>query len=100
MSIEDAFEEGGGPLGDGPDRDFPDNVGTWPSKIRARMEKIYFHAGRGHLYKIVGYGFDSERERWMIMYRRVSVGGLTSGPVFSHLPEDFDRDGRFQEVKR
>jgi hypothetical protein len=36
----------------------------------------------------------------MLTYQRVSRGGLCSGPLFCHRPEDFEREGRFMQVKR
>lgn len=77
-----------------------DAAGKWPSSFTKHQDKVYFHAGTGHLYKIVGIVFQSEQDRWMMAYQRVTSGGLLKGPVFCHLPEDFEREGRFQEVKK
>lgn len=77
-----------------------DSSGKWPSSLTKYDGKTYFHAGSGHLYRIVGLVFQSEQDRWMLAYQRVSSGGLRTGPVFCHLPEDFEREGRFLEVKK
>lgn len=64
--------------------------------IRKAQGKIYVHLKRGHLYRVAGYGFDSERERWMLRYVRCNAA---SEIAYFHLPEDFFREGRFLEVK-
>lgn len=58
--------------------------------------KTYFHPKTGHLYRVSDVIFDSERERWLIMYNRIGDGGEVT---YAHLPEDFKREGRFMEVK-
>ena len=88
---EDAFEPGAGLES----RDFKDAEGKWPGPLRERIGRRYFHPGSGALYRVVGYAFDSQRERWMSLYQRESGGG-----VWAHLPEDFDREGRFLELKK
>lgn len=88
---DDAFDRGAGLE----KRDWADSRGVWPDKLRPRIGRRYFHPKSGGLYRVVGYSFDSERERWVLMYQRE-----TGGVVFSHLPEDFDREGRFLEVKK
>lgn len=60
--------------------------------------KKFFHPGTQHLYEIMGITFDAERERWMVRYARVNTLGDIIGIDFSHLPEDFGREGRFIEV--
>lgn len=91
MNWDEAFDEGSGLE----ERDFPDSKRVWPGKIRARIGRLHYHPTTGGLYRIVGFTFDSQRERWLILYRSES-----GGTVFSHLPEDFDREGRFLEVKK
>lgn len=77
-----------------------DKDGEWVSTVSKYVGKTYFHAGKGHLYRVVGVVFQAEDNRWEVLYRRVTHGGLLSGPLFSHRPEDFGRHGRFQEVKK
>lgn len=77
-----------------------DAAGKYPSDFTKYEGKVYFHSGRGHLYAVVGNVFHAEQNRWMIAYQRVSKGGMRIGPVFCHFPEDFEREGRFLEVKR
>lgn len=91
MNWDEAFEPGAGLE----KRDWADSAGRWAEPLRGRIGRRYFHPGTGSLYRVVGYVFDSQRERWMIMYQRESGGG-----VWAHLPEDFDREGRFLEVKK
>lgn len=62
--------------------------------------KFYFHPKTGGTYNIVGHGFDSERERWMVIYQKWDIKRADNvGELFFHLPEDFGREGRFVEVK-
>lgn len=88
-----------------------DASGRNASDIAKMSEKgaIYLHVGTQTLYKVVGVGWDSERDRWTIRYRAVNRDPDVScedewGPNtdfdFHHLPEDFFREGRFIEVKR
>ena len=63
------------------------------------LKKTYFHSKSGHLYTVTGVIFDAERGRWMLRYKQVNTEGETFGVEFSHLPEDFNREGRFLEVK-
>lgn len=78
---------------DGPDR-----------AIRDVQGKVYMHPGTGHLYRVQGYGWDAERNRWVIRYvatgfgKRDPDGG--NNIDYFHLPEDFFRPGRFLEVKQ
>ena len=77
-----------------------DAAGFFPSNFTKYENKVFFHPKTGSLYAVVGTIFQSETDRWMIAYQRVSKGGLRTGPVFCHLPEDFEREGRFMEVKK
>lgn len=77
-----------------------DSSGRWPSYFTKFEHRVFFHPKTGHLYAVVGVIFQSELDRWMIAYQRVTRGGLKTGPVFCHLPEDFEREGRFMEVKK
>lgn len=77
-----------------------DSADNWPSKLDKHVGKTYFHPGRGHLYEVVGIVHQAEDDRWELAYRRVSRGGLLSGQLFCHRPEDFLREGRFMEVKK
>ena len=84
----------------GGEQAFSDKNGIWPSKLGGMVDKTFFHPGRGHLYRVIGLVFQAEDDRWELLYRKVSHGGVLTGPVFSHRPEDFGREGRFLEVKR
>lgn len=77
-----------------------DSQRIWPSKLNAKIGKVYFHSGKGHLYEIIGISYQAEDDRWMLAYRQVTKGGLKTGPVFCHRPEDFEREGRFMEVMK
>jgi len=64
----------------------------------------WFHPKTGGLYFVEGFSFDGERERWMILYRKEQTDDCdnlddTDFP-FSHLPEDFFREGRFLQVMK
>ena len=59
--------------------------------------QIFVHMGNGTLYGIVGVSRDAQRDRWMIDYREYDIReGTYVGIRFSHLPEDFHREGRFK----
>ena len=60
----------------------------------------WFHPKTGKLYRVIGIGFDSERERWVIIYKPQSSDGTDAYEAvpFFHLPEDFHREGRFLRV--
>jgi len=61
----------------------------------------WFHPKTGGLYFIEGFSFDSERERWMIMYRPEQRDEDDNADFpFAHLPEDFFREGRFLQVTK
>jgi len=61
----------------------------------------WFHPKTGGLYFIEGFSFDSERERWMIMYRPEQRDDDDNADfLFAHLPEDFFREGRFLQVTK
>lgn len=77
-----------------------DSGGRYPSGLEKYVGKTYFHPKTGHLYMVVGTVFQSEDNRWEVAYMRISGGGLLRGPLFCHRPEDFDREGRFMEVKK
>ena len=77
-----------------------DKDGKWPSSLEKFVGKTYFHPGRGHLYEVVGIVHQAEDDRWEVAYRRVSRGGMLSGPLHTHRPEDFLHQGRFMEVKK
>lgn len=61
----------------------------------------WFHLKSGVIYVVTGFGYDSQRERWMISYQREvrddRDDGTTDFP-FHHLPEDFHSEGRFLRV--
>lgn len=77
-----------------------DSAGNWPSGLDKHVGKTFFHPGRGHLYEIVGIVHQAEDDRWELAYRRKTQGGLLVGPLHTHRPEDFFREGRFMEVKK
>lgn len=63
------------------------------------VNKHFFHPKTGGMYIAIGCVWDSERERWMIMYRKWDMKvGAPEGQVFVHLEEDFTREGRFLPV--
>lgn len=62
------------------------------------IDKTYFHPGTQHLYRVSGFGVDSERSLWLLHYRRL-IGGQREGLAFHHTISDFTREGRFIEVK-
>ena len=68
-----------------------------PTDLRG---KVFFHPGTGSLYKVTGHSFDAERERWMVNYVRTNADGDVFDQTYTHLPEDFRREGRFLEVKQ
>jgi hypothetical protein len=74
--------------------------GVWPSKLGRLVGEVFFHPKTGHLYRVDGMVFQSEDQRWMVAYRRISKGGLCTGPLFCHRLEDFEREGRFMLVKK
>lgn len=82
------------------EQNWSDSQQKWPSGLEKFHGKDYFHPGKGHLYVVVGTVYQSEDDRWMLAYRRKTTGGLLVGPVFMHRPEDFEREGRFLEVKK
>lgn len=77
-----------------------DSTEKWPSSLDKFVGKTFFHPGRGHLYVVVGIVYQSEDDRWMLAYRWKTQGGLLVGPLCTHRPEDFLREGRFLEVKK
>lgn len=77
-------------------RGWRDKSGKYPDDMNKYVGKTYFHPKTGHLYQVVGIVFQSEDEAWMLAYRRVN----DVGPVCTHRPEDFFREGRFLEVKK
>lgn len=77
-----------------------DSAGHWPSALDKHIGKTFFHPVRGHLYEVVGIVHQAEDDRWELAYRRVTRGGLLVGPLHTHRPEDFLREGRFMEVKK
>jgi hypothetical protein len=79
-----------------------DSKGIKPSQhLIQHVGRRYFHPKTGHIYIITGISFDSERELWMINYRNEESDGEENTDFdFSHLPEDFFREGRFLAVKR
>lgn len=77
-----------------------DSTEKWPSSLDKFVGKMFFHPGSGHLYEVVGIVYQSEDDRWELAYRRKSSGGLMTGPLCCHRPEDFLREGRFMEVKK
>jgi len=78
-----------------------DVKGVKPSQHLLQMVgKRYFHPKTGHIYIVKGFSFDSERGLWMINYRNEYEDGDNTDFDFCHLPEDFQREGRFLEVKR
>lgn len=77
-----------------------DSSGRWPSSLDKYIGKTYFHPGRGHLYEVVGIVHQAEEDLWVLAYRRRTNGGLLVGPLHTHRPEDFLREGRFLEVKK
>ena len=79
--------------------DFKDADKAGMTAPTAMMKKTYFHPKSGHLYTVIGIVFDSERGRWMVRYKQLDAHGNTFGVEFGHLPEDFEREGRFLEVK-
>ena len=79
---------------------FSDSQGDYPSRVNKYVGSVYFHPKSGHLYEVVGICFQSEDNRWMVCYSRVTKGGLKTGPMFTHRLEDFLREGRFLEVKK
>lgn len=80
---------------------WPDKQGAYPIKLDTKfVDKTFFHPGTGHLYVVVGLVFQSEDERWELAYRRKKASGMMTGPIFTHRPEDFEREGRFLEVKK
>lgn len=79
---------------------FKDAAENWPSTLKKHEGKLFYHAGTKHLYQIIGVTYQSEDDRWMLAYKRVTKGGVCVGPVFNHRPEDFFREGRFMEVDK
>ena len=59
----------------------------------------YFHPKTQHLYKVTGYGIDSEREVWLLQYERLDEDGDTCSFKFFHTIANFTREGRFRQVK-
>ena len=74
-----------------------DSKGWSQLGLCGRVGRRYYHPKTRRLYRVVGLAFQAEGERWMILYRRESEG--EDGAVFAHLPEDFDREGRFLTVE-
>ena len=81
-------------------QNWSDSQQKWPSDLEKFHDKVYFHPGKGHLYVVVGTVYQSEDDRWMIAYRRKSSGGMLVGPLCTHRPEGFEREGRFLGVKK
>lgn len=77
-----------------------DSQNIWPSKLGKLVGEVFYHPKTGHLYTVIGMVFQSELNRWMVAYRRVTKGGMQTGPLFCHMPEDFEREGRFLPVKK
>lgn len=100
MNVELKWEYVDGALGSDPESSWKDKAGFYPSALSKYVDKTYFHPSKGHLYKVVGITYQSEDDRWMLAYQRISSGGLRTGPLFNHKPEDFTREGRFLEVKK
>lgn len=73
---------------------------------QAIQGRMFFHPGTGGLYSVNGYFWDSERNRYMVRY--IKLTDLRDGKktklteedkvVHGHLLEDFLRPGRFLEV--
>lgn len=78
-----------------------DSGGKKGSDLTAMVRTRWFHPKTGHLYVINGVVFDSQRERWMYTYVR-EIHDEEDDPriVFTHLPEDFHREGRFLKVAK
>lgn len=81
-------------------KDWSDSSGVWPTNLKKYLGKMYFHRGRGHLYMVLGTTYQSEDNRWMLAYQRITVHGEKTGPLFCHRPEDFNIKGRFMEVNK
>ena len=75
-----------------------DTAGQKGTQIVDMIGHRYFHPKTGGLYKVVGIGYDSERERWIVRYVPEHPDEL--GFEFTHLPEDFNREGRFLQVRK
>lgn len=70
------------------------------SDLTSKIGTRWFHPKTGGLYRIIGVGFDSERERWIYHYTKEGLDEDDSDLAFPfhHLPEDFHREGRFMRV--
>lgn len=65
-----------------------------PAHIAELCNTLWFHPGQCKVYRIHDIGWDAERNRWMIHY----TNWISEGHVYTHLPEDFLREGRFIRV--
>lgn len=103
--------------------DTPNTYDQGPEEaITSAVGKLFLHGASRNLYGVIGYSWDSERERWALQYRRLIRGApgklqqpfpsaedakddvgpdgrkataYFGGHTFTHLPEDFHREGRF-----
>lgn len=61
--------------------------------------RTFLHASSRVLYVTIGITRDAERDRWMVRYREYDLNSNSLvGVEFTHLPEDFEKEGRFVEV--
>ena len=90
--------DGGGGIDD-PSPTFKDSHDRWPSSFRSLIGEKFFHPKTGHVYHVHGVAFQSELDRWQVVYQRTTMGGVKSGPIFTHFYEDFTREGRFLQIK-
>ena len=58
------------------------------------VEKKYFHPKTASVYQVTGYAFDAERGLWLVLYQR-----LGDPTTFAHTVRDWNREGRFVEIK-
>lgn len=61
--------------------------------------RTFMHVSSRSLYVVTGIVRDAERDRWAVKYREYDLNAnALVGVEFTHLPEDFEKDGRFMEV--
>lgn len=72
----------------------------WGKEIDERLVgRTFLHVSSRVLYVTTGISRDAERDRWMVKYREYDLNSNSLvGVEFAHLPEDFEKEGRFVEV--